>query len=87
MILRLIACCLWLLVPALAWAADDNFGAATKIDTEHFTIFYKPGVDINNLISQLHVSQTDQINDQSENQYIIPSGPIVKHGRGAFCQG
>lgn len=61
MILRVIACCLWLLAPALGFAADDDFGPATKIDTEHFTIYYKPGVDINALISQLHVSQTDQI--------------------------
>ena len=45
----------------LGLAADDDFGPATKIDTEHFTIYYKPGVDINSLISQLHVSPTDQI--------------------------
>ncbi len=61
MILRIIACCLWILAPALVCSADDDFGAATKIDTEHFTIYYKPGVDINVLISQLHVSPTDQI--------------------------
>ncbi len=61
MILRIIACCLWVLAPALVCAADDGFGTATKIDTEHFTIYYKPGVDINALISQLHVSATDQV--------------------------
>jgi len=61
MILRVIACCWWVLAPALVYAADDDFGSATKIDTEHFTIYYKPGVDINALISQLRVSPTDQI--------------------------
>ncbi len=61
MILRVIACWLWLLAPAVVWAADDGFGPAAKIDTEHFTIYYKPGVDINTLISQLGVSPIDQI--------------------------
>ncbi len=45
-----------------AWAGgDDGFGDATKIDGHYFTIYYKPGVDINNLIGQLHVSKTDQM--------------------------
>jgi hypothetical protein len=70
--LRIIACCLWFLAPALGFAADDDFGTATKINTAHFTIYYKPGVDINNLISQLHVSQTDQI---LTNQKIDTSTP------------
>jgi len=61
MILRLIACCWWVLAPALVCAADDDFGAASKIDTDHFTIYYKSGVDINALISQLHVSPTDVV--------------------------
>ena len=59
--LRVIACLFWVLVPALGLAAGDDFGAATKVDSEHFTIYYKPGADINNLISQLRVSPTDQI--------------------------
>jgi len=74
MFLRIIACCLSLLVPASAWAGDD-FGASTKIDTEHFTIYYKPGVDINHLISQLHVSQSDQI---LTNQTVNTSSPQVQ---------
>ena len=61
MIFRLIAFCCLLLAPAFAWAADDGFGAATKIDTDHFAIYYKPGVDINALIGQLKVSPTDEI--------------------------
>lgn len=70
MILRIVACCLWVLVPALAWAADDDFGAAAKIETGHFTIYYKAGVDINSLISQLYVSKTDQIlTNQTVNGY------------------
>ncbi len=61
MTLRVIACLFWVLSPALSFAADDGFGTATKIDTEHFTIYYKPNVDINVLLSQLHVSPTDQM--------------------------
>lgn len=72
MILRLIACLFWVLIPALGFAADDGFGAASKIDTEHFTIYYKPGVDINNLISQLFVSPTDQA---LTNQKVDTSSP------------
>ena len=72
MTLRVIACCLWLLAPALGFAADDGFGTATKIDTEHFTIYYKPGVDINALISQLYVSPTDQV---LTNQKVNTSSP------------
>jgi hypothetical protein len=75
MILRIIACCLSLLVPVLTWAADDDFGPATKIDTGHFTIYYKSGVDINNLISQLHVSQADQI---LANQTVNASSPQIQ---------
>lgn len=60
--LRVIACCLlWLLAPILLWAADDGFSTATKIDTGHFTIYCSSGVDINALISQLNVSQMDQL--------------------------
>jgi len=72
MILRVIVCCLYLLAPVLGFAAGDDFGTATKIDTEHFTIYYKSGVDINSLISQLHVSKTDQI---LANQMLNASSP------------
>jgi len=72
MILRIFVLCLYLLVPALVWAGDDDFGAATRIDTEHFTIYYKPGVDINSLISQLHVSKADEM---LTNQTISTSSP------------
>ena len=72
MILRTIACCCCLLMPALGFAAEDGFGAASKIDTGHFTVYYRTGVDINNLISQLHVSQTDQI---LSNQMLNKSSP------------
>ena len=61
MSLRVVVCLFWVLAPALVWAAGDDFGAATKLDSEHFTVYYKGGVDINALISQLRVSPTDQI--------------------------
>ena len=61
MTLRAIAFCLCLLMPAVVWADDDNFGSSSRIDTEHFTIYYKSGVDINTLISSLHISPTDEI--------------------------
>ena len=44
-----------------AWAGgDDGFGNASKMEGRYFTVYYKSGVDINDLISQLKVSQTDQ---------------------------
>jgi len=70
--LRVIACLCLLLAPAVLCRADDNFGTATKIDTEHFSIYYKSGVDINSLISQLYVSQTDQV---LTNQTVNTSSP------------
>ncbi len=72
MILRVIACLFLVLAPALVCAADDGFGTATKIDTDHFTIYYKSGVDINALINQLYVSPTDQI---LTNQTVNASSP------------
>ena len=72
MTLRIIACILWLMAPSLVWAADDDFGAASKIDTDHFTILYKTGVDINNLNSQLTVSHADQV---LANQVVYASSP------------
>lgn len=41
-------------------AADDGFGAAQKIEGEHFTIEYKDGVDINALAEKLKISDIDQ---------------------------
>jgi len=47
---------------ASAYAQSDyEFGSATKIEGEHFTIYYKPGVDPNNLLKQLTISPTDQM--------------------------
>ena len=48
-------------VSASAWAADDGFGAAGRIEGSHFTIYYKSGVDLNNLIGQLNISKTDEM--------------------------
>ncbi len=62
MIPRILAICLCLLAPALAFGAtDDGFGASTRVDSEHFLIYYKPRVDINQLIDQLKISKTDEI--------------------------
>jgi len=41
--------------------SDDGFGTATKIEGEHFTIYYKPGVDPNSLLKQLNVGHADEI--------------------------
>ncbi len=47
---------------ACAWAEpEDGFGSASRIEGEHFTIYYKPGVDPNALLEQLHVSHADEI--------------------------
>ena len=41
--------------------SDDGFGSAKKIEGEHFTIYYKPDVDLDSLLKQLNVSSADQI--------------------------
>lgn len=72
MILRNFAISMFILMPSAAFAADDGFNVLNKIDTDHFTIYYKPGVDINDLIKQLYVSKTDQM---LTNQSINISSP------------
>jgi len=45
-----------------SWAGgDDGFGNAAKFEGHYFTIYVKPGVDINSLVSQLNVSKTDEV--------------------------
>jgi hypothetical protein len=62
MIHRCFPLVLWFLLSVPVWAADnDGFGDAGKIEGQHFTIFYKPGVDVNHLIGQLNVTQSDEV--------------------------
>jgi hypothetical protein len=41
--------------------SDDGFGPANKIEGEHFTIYYKPGVDPQRLLEELKISSADEM--------------------------
>jgi hypothetical protein len=41
--------------------SDDGFGGAQKIEGDHFTIYYKAGVDPGSLSKQCRVSHSDEI--------------------------
>jgi len=45
----------------LSYAVDDGFASAGKIEGEHFTIFYAPGVSIAELNQQLDINISDKI--------------------------
>ncbi len=53
----------FLLTPlvAPAWGADDGFGESTRVEGGHFNLYYKSDVDLNDLVSQLNISKTDQV--------------------------
>ncbi len=59
----------WLLIvacffsPTWAQAAtlNDGFGDALKLNSQHFTIYYKKSVDLATLSSQLNITPTDQL--------------------------
>ena len=40
--------------------SDDGFGSARKIESEHFTIYYKPDVDPGKLLEELKITPTDE---------------------------
>ena len=40
---------------------DDGFGSARKIESEHFTIYYKPDVDPNKLLDELKITPADEL--------------------------
>ncbi len=50
-----------LLLPCAAWAAGDSFGDGARLESQYFTVTYKPGVDLNSLTGQLNVSKTDEV--------------------------
>jgi hypothetical protein len=46
---------------SLAQAADDGFGAARKIESQHFIIFYSPQLDPYSLLEKLNIRPTDAV--------------------------
>ena len=64
----LIAVCL-LIISSLAYAFDDGFGAAKKIQSQHFIIFYSPKLDPYVLLEKLDIGATD---------LVISDGPSTK---------
>jgi hypothetical protein len=52
-----------------AYAADDGFGSARKIESQHFVIFYAPQLDPYSLLEKLNIGPTD---------LVLSEGPSVK---------
>lgn len=76
---RWIHIALWFLlaVPA-AWAAgNDGFGEDRKVDSQYFTIYYKPEVDMNDLLNKLNVSKADQMLSGQSVNFSSPEKQLV----------
>jgi len=58
---------------ALAFAGNQDFSKAAKIDTEHFTVYYQPGVDINKLVAQLSAQTVNTASAQAQLSSILES--------------
>ena len=70
-----VAFCWW---AACAWAGgDDGFGDAVKIEGHYFTLYYKPGMDINSLIGQLNISKTDEIMSRQSVDFSSPEKQLA----------
>jgi hypothetical protein len=54
---------------SLAYAVDDGFGTAKKIEGQHFIIFYAPQLDPYQLLEKLNIGATD---------LMLIEGPSVK---------
>lgn len=44
---------------SLAYAVDDGFGAARKIQSQHFVVFYTPQLDAYSLLEKLNIGPAD----------------------------
>jgi hypothetical protein len=54
----LIIGCFLLAIPS-AYAVDDDFGSARKIESQHFVIFYTPGLDQLSLLEKLDIGPAE----------------------------
>jgi len=58
--------------------SEDGFGDASKIKGEHFTIYYKTGIDLKDLLAKFTVSHSDELLsgqavDKSSNEATLSS--------------
>ena len=49
------------LIFSLSYAVNDDFGAAKKIESQHFTVFYAPQLDLSLLLEKLDISAADLV--------------------------
>lgn len=52
---------LFSLTMGIAYSLDDGFGSARKIESNHFTVYYAPELEIAVLTQQLNISPSDEI--------------------------
>lgn len=58
--ITLISCCI-LFCFSLAYALDDGFGPAKRIETGHFTLYYSSGLDLGELAQGLNIGISDRL--------------------------
>ncbi len=58
-IILIIAC--FCLTFSLVYAFDDGFGAAKKLESQHFIVYYSPQLDPFSLLEKLNISAADLI--------------------------
>ena len=46
---------------SFSYAIDDDFGSAGKLESEYFTIYYAPQLDLSSLTQQLNIQVTDKL--------------------------
>jgi len=56
-------------ISSLAYAVDDGFGSAKKIESQHFVVFYAPQIDPYLLLEKLNIGPTD---------LVLSEGPSAK---------
>jgi len=61
-----IAVCFFLTF-SLAYAVDDGFGAAKKIQSQHFIIYYAPQLDPYSLLEKLNIGPADLVLSEGAN--------------------
>lgn len=52
---------LFFLTVGISYSYDDGFGAAKKIESNHFTIYYAPELEIATLAQWLNINPSDEI--------------------------
>lgn len=54
-------CAFWAWSLAFAFAIEDGFGSAKKLESKHFTIYYSAQLDMDSLAKTLDLQVSDEV--------------------------